>query len=270
MSVHFPIRTRIMGILNVTPDSFSDGGEHSSPEAAVAHAVKMEEDGADIIDIGGESTRPGSEPVDEDEELRRVVPVVEAIKANGVKAKLSIDTRHASVARKCLELGAEIINDVSSFESDPAMADVVREHNAYCVLMHGYYPPVSGTPFSVASVVDYLRERIEFAIEKGIQRDRIIVDPGIGFNKTTEDNLAVLRGLDTFAVLNVPLLMAASRKRFIGAITGVTEPSQRLEGSLAVAVLSVLHGASMLRVHDVAETRKAVAVVESIVNSCSC
>lgn len=265
MSKSLHLKTQIMGILNVTPDSFSDGGEHYSPEAAVAHAVKMDEEGADIIDVGGESTRPGSEPVDEREEFRRVVPVVEAIRAKGIRARLSIDTRHASVARRCLELGADIINDVSAFESDAAMADVVREHNARCVLMHGYYAErVPGTVFSVDRVVGYLRQRIAFAVGRGIPRDRIIADPGIGFNKTVEDNLALLRQLDAFSSLGVSLLMAASRKRFIGEITGCEEPSQRLEGSLAVAVWSVLHGASMLRVHDVAETRRAIAVIESI------
>lgn len=264
MSAPFPIRTHIMGILNVTPDSFSDGGRHNTLEAAVDRAAEMAGEGADIIDVGGESTRPGAEPVDESEEFQRVVPVVEAIRAKGVNARLSIDTRHSSVARRCLELGADIINDVSSFESDPDMADVVREHNAYCVLMHGYYPGGSHDSFTVGSVVEYLRTRIDYAVKCGIPREKIIADPGIGFNKTTEDNLAVLSGLKEFSCLNVPLLMAASRKRFIGAVTGVSEPSLRVEGSIAVAVWSVLHGATFLRVHDVAATRRAVAMVEAI------
>lgn len=259
------VKTRIMGILNVTPDSFSDGGMHNAPDAALLHARRMAEEGADIIDIGGESTRPGSAPVNEAEEFRRVVPVVEAIRAELPSVTLSIDTRRSAVARRCLELGAEIINDVSSLESDSEMAGVVRDFNAHCVLMHGYGDPEKASMTDgVRGVVEYLRGRIEYAKGCGIAEDRLIADPGIGFNKNVEDNLAILHGLEAFKALPVPLLMAASRKRFIGALTGESDPLRRMEGSVAVVIWSVLHGAAMVRVHDVAETRRALAVAEAI------
>ncbi len=249
-------RPAIMAILNVTPDSFSDGGEHATPRAAAECARRMVDDGADIIDIGGESTRPGSAPIDEDEERRRVVPAVQAIRDAGVQLPLSIDTRHASVAEACLALGATIINDVSALESDPRMAPVVRDAGAWCVLMHGYSPPTE--PVTVPSVIRYLRERIDFAVASGIPREKLIADPGFGFNKDTDENLALLARLDAFAELGVPLLSALSRKRFIGAVTGEKEAPKRLAGSLAGALISVMHGAAIVRVHDVRATRQAL------------
>lgn len=255
---------KIMGILNVTPDSFSDGGQHSGVEAALAFARKMVADGADIIDIGGESTRPGSLPVDEKEEFRRVIPVVEAIRTAGISTPLSIDTRHASVARAALERGAAIINDVSAFESEPAMADIVRDFGAICILMHGYTPN-QGTGIRV--VIDYLRTRIDYALSRGIPREKIIVDPGFGFNKNTAENCALLTHLGELKELGVPFLAGLSRKRFIGALTGEEIPEKRLAGSLAGALLAAQSGAAILRVHDVQETKQAISLLAACVNS---
>ncbi len=254
-------RPLVMAILNVTPDSFSDGGEHATPEAAAASALRMVGEGADIIDVGGESTRPGSTAVSVEEEMRRVVPAVRAIREAGVSAPLSIDTRHAEVAGACLELGAAIVNDVSALESDPRMAEVVREAGACCVLMHGYSKPA--VPVTVESVIDYLRSRIEAAEAVGIPRGMIIADPGFGFNKDTVENLEILSRLGEFSALGVPVLSALSRKRFIGAVTGEPEPSKRLAGSIAGALLSAMRGAAIVRVHDVLATRQALALLRA-------
>ncbi len=254
-------RPAIMAILNVTPDSFSDGGEHATPERAAACARQLAAEGADILDIGGESTRPGSAPVDEAEELRRVVPAVRAIREAGVSLPLSIDTRRAAVAAACLELGATIINDVSALESDPDLPRVVRDAGAWCVLMHGYTP--SAAPVTVESVIRYLESRIAFAVDAGIAREKLIADPGFGFNKDVADNLEILAHLDAFARLGVPILSALSRKRFIGAVTGVQEPAERVSGSVAGALWSVMHGASIVRVHDVAATRQALDLLQA-------
>ena len=249
-------RPAVMAILNVTPDSFSDGGMHATPEAAADCARRFADEGADIIDVGGESTRPGSDSVDEAEELRRVVPAVRAIRETGVDLPLSIDTRRASVASACLSLGASIVNDVSALESDPEMARVVRDADAFCVLMHGYRPP--SEPVSVASVVRYLRARIDYAVSCGIARERLIADPGFGFNKDTDENLDLLANLEALSALGVPILSALSRKRFIGAVTGVANAAERVSGSVAGALWSVAHGASIVRVHDVRATREAL------------
>ena len=254
-------RPAVMAILNVTPDSFSDGGACATPEAAAERARQFAGEGADILDIGGESTRPGSQPVDEAEELRRVVPAVRAIRAAGVDLPLSIDTRRAAVAAACLELGAKIINDVSALESDPDLPRVVRDAGVFCVLMHGYNPPAE--PVTTASVIRYLRARIDFAVSCGIGRDKLIADPGFGFNKDTDENLEILARLDQFAELGVPLLSALSRKRFIGAATGVKEPAGRVAGSVAGALWSATHGAAIVRVHDVAATRQALDLLRA-------
>ncbi len=190
------------------------------------------------------------------------MPAVQAIRDAGVQLPLSIDTRHASVAEACLALGATIINDVSSLESDPRMAQVVRDAGAYCVLMHGYSPPAG--PVTASSVLVYLRERLDFAVEAGIPRDKLIVDPGFGFNKDTDENLAILAHLDAFAALGVPLLSALSRKRFIGAVTGEKEAPKRLAGSVAGALISVMRGASIVRVHDVRATRQALDLFAAV------
>lgn len=239
----------LMSILNVTPDSFSDGGAHATPETAAAAALQMERDGADIIDVGGESTRPGSEPVDEGEELRRVVPAVRAMFAAGLKTPVSIDTRRASVAEACIRLGASIINDVSALESDPRMARVVRDGGARCVLMHGYGTDEGTcTPQKVAQ---YLRERAIFAMGAGIERDRIILDPGFGFGKNVKENLDLLEHLDEIVALGFPVLVGLSRKRFVGAVSGIANPLDRDAASARLAAVAVEKGASIIRTHNV-------------------
>lgn len=258
-------RPRIMGILNVTPDSFSDGGRWLEPEAAVARGVALVAEGADILDIGGESTRPGAATVPVDEELRRVAPVIEAL-ARQVSVPLSVDTRHAAVARAALAAGASIVNDVSAL-GDPEMAAVVRKANAGMVLMH-----MRGTPADmqrepryddvVAEVRAYLAARIEAAMAAGIGRAQVVIDPGIGFGKTTAHNLALLGALERLAEL-APVLVGASRKRFIGEITGAPADG-RLAGSLTVAVWSLMRGAAIMRVHDVAATRAAVTMAGAL------
>lgn len=262
-------RPLVMGILNVTPDSFSDGGTHNTVESAVEFAKQMIADGADIIDIGGESTRPASKPVSEGEEFDRVIPVIRALKNAGNEIPLSVDTRRSSVARGALELGAEIINDVSALESSPDMAKVISAYNAKCVLMHGYSCAGNITMpnrvnVSPSQVINYLRDRIHYAESFGIKRGNIFIDPGIGFNKSTEDNLEILRHLDDFAELGVPMLMGLSRKRFIGELTNEPIPEKRLAGSLAGAIWSVLHGASVVRVHDVRETCQALNIIREL------
>ena len=251
-----------MAILNVTPDSFSDGGRCVTPEAAAERARQLADEGADIIDIGGESTRPGSEPVDAAEELRRVVPAVRAIREAGISLPLSIDTRRASVAAACIELGASIVNDVSALESDPELPPVVRDSGVFCVLMHGYNPPRE--PVTTASVIRYLQRRIDFAVSCGISREKLIADPGFGFNKDTDENLEILAHLDDLSELGIPILSALSRKRFIGAVTGEKEAARRVEGSVAGALWSASHGAAIVRVHDVRETRRALDLQNAV------
>lgn len=264
MARHWKIRERkfslsrplIMGILNVTPDSFSDGGRFPSPGDAALAALEMVADGADIIDIGGESTRPGATEIDEQTELARVLPAVRALR-RVTDAPISIDTRHASVARAALEEGADIVNDVSAL-ADPAMAEAVRVFHAGIVLMHGY----GGE--SADGVRDFLRERIDFAAGAGIDPETIVVDPGIGFSKTTDENIAVLKALPELAALGVPVLVGLSRKRFIGEITHVAEPAERVSGSVAAMLWTIWHGASIVRVHDVRATREAIDIATAI------
>ena len=257
-------RTLVMGILNVTPDSFSDGGAFTDLERAVTHARAMAAAGADIIDIGGESTRPGAVAVSAEEELRRVVPVIERLGGLTV----SVDTRKAVVAERALAAGARIVNDVSALRFDARMVEIVRDSGAGVVLMH-----MQGTPETmqmepryddvVAEVRDYLAERVAFAESSGIKKMQIAVDPGIGFGKTVEHNLALLSGLEEFVALGCPVLVGASRKAFIGKLLG-RESRERLAGSVAVAAWSVAQGARIVRVHDVAETVDAVRMVEAI------
>ena len=252
-------RPRVMGILNVTPDSFSDGGCWIAPEAAVARGLELVAAGADILDIGGESTRPGAEAVPADEELRRVEPVIREL-ARRTAAPLSVDTRHAAVARAALAAGACIVNDVSALD-DPAMAGVVRAAGAGLVLMHHRGLPVARheAPRAgdvVAEVCAFLQERMALAFAAGIDRGQVVIDPGLGFGKNTEQNLALLGALERLAVL-APVLVGASRKRFIGEVTGAPVDG-RLAGSLTVALWSVTRGAAILRVHDVAATRQAL------------
>jgi dihydropteroate synthase len=266
--IRFDRRTAIMGILNLTPDSFYDGGRRFDPAKAVADALALVEAGADIIDIGGESTRPGAEPVPAEEELRRVLPVIRALRPQA-EMPLSIDTYKAEVARQALAEGVDIVNDISALSFDPDMGSVVATERVPVVLMH-----MQGEPRSmqkqpryhdvVAEVHDFLAARIEAALAQGIERANIVIDPGIGFGKTLEHNYALLRHLPSFASLGQPLLVGASRKAFIGRVLDIADADHRLEGSLAAAVAAVLGGAHIVRVHDVRETRRALAVADAV------
>jgi dihydropteroate synthase len=260
-------RTLLMGIINVTPDSFYDGGRRFDPVRAVADGIELVEAGADMIDIGGESTRPGAPPVSAQEELQRILPVVQGLRRT-VKVPISIDTYKARVARAALTEGADIVNDISALRFDPEMAVLLATEKVPVVLMH-----MQGTPQTMQTepryndvlreVEDFLEARAGFALEAGLERDNIILDPGIGFGKTLEHNLTLLRGLPALAAMGYPLLIGASRKTFIGKILDV-KPEERLEGSLAAAVAAVFGGAHIIRVHDVKETWKAVRVANAI------
>jgi len=259
-------RPIVMGILNVTPDSFSDGGLFAESSDAVAHARAMLEARADIVDVGGESTRPGSDQVRVEDEIGRVLPVVEEFAHEGVP--VSIDTRHAEVAAACVEAGASIINDVSGF-GDSAMIDLAASTDAGLVVMH-----MQGEPRTmqvephyddvVAEVSTFLLQRASQLEAAGVARERIAIDPGLGFGKTTEHNLELLRRLPEIVALGYPVVVGASRKRFIGELTGVAEPRERLAGSLAAALMAVAGGAAVVRVHDVAETVQALRVARAI------
>lgn len=260
-------RPLVMGILNVTPDSFSDGGLFDEPLEALAHASRLLAEGADILDVGGESTRPGACELSDAEEISRVRPVVARLAAE-TDVPVSIDTRHASVARACVEAGASIINDVAGFR-DPAMIEAAASCDAGVVVMH-----MLGDPGSMqldpryadvcAEVRSWLLERAASLEGAGVAGDRIVLDPGIGFGKTLEHNIALLRGLPELAACGYPVLVGASRKRFIGALTGIDVPSERLGGSIAAAVWAVEHGASVVRVHDVGPTVQAVRVARAL------
>jgi len=256
-----------MGVCNVTPDSFSDGGRFLARDAARARIDELIAEGADIVDIGGESTRPGSDPVPVDEELRRVVPVIEAI-APRVVVPISVDTRRAEVARAALDAGAAIVNDVTAGR-DPAMFDVVRYAAAGYVAMHMLGEPktMQESPDYgnvVSDVADFLRERVEAAGLAGIEIDRIAVDPGVGFGKTFEHNLALLRHVDAFLALGRPVVVGASRKRFIGTILDGAAEDQRLEGTLGAVSWLAARGAHVVRVHDVMEVSRSLRVVDAI------
>lgn len=254
-------RPVIMGIVNVTPDSFSDGGRLDSAAAAIAHARRLVEEGAGIIDIGGESTRPGAEPIDVDEECRRVLPVIEAL-AGTIEARISIDTRNAETMRRAVAAGADIVNDVSALSHDRAAIETVAELGVPVVLMHARGDPrtMQDRPEYgdvVLDVFDALSARVQAAMAGGIARERIIVDPGLGFGKTIEHNLALMGSLSVFHDLGVPILLGASRKSFIGRLTGVEAASERVAGSLGAAMAALAQGVQILRVHDVAATRQA-------------
>ncbi|TNE61934.1 MAG: dihydropteroate synthase [Alphaproteobacteria bacterium] len=257
-------RPLVMGILNVTPDSFSDGGKFLDHKAAIAHARAMVAMGADIIDIGGESTRPGATPVWEGEEAARVVPVVEALRADGVP--LSIDTRHSFVMDKALQAGAHLINDVSALSYDPESLKVMAACDAPVVLMHARGDAADQPDYDhvLLDVYDYLAERVAACEAAGIGRERLILDPGIGFGKrVVKDNVALMNGLSLFHTLGCPLLLGASRKRFIGAIANVEAADGRMAGSLAAALHGVRQGVQIFRVHDVAETVQAVRLQQA-------
>jgi dihydropteroate synthase len=264
-------RALIMGVLNVTPDSFSDGGKFLDVDRAVAHAREMAQAGADIIDVGGESSRPGAVPISADEELRRVLPVVERLR----DLVISVDTTKAIVAEKALAAGARIVNDISALRFDPQMVDVVRDAGAGVVLMH-----MQGTPQMmqqkpryndvVMEVGSFLTEKIAFAEARGLKKTQIAVDPGIGFGKTIEDNLRLLAHLDEFSSLGCPLLAGTSRKSFIGRVLAQLgdgterKADGRLWGTAATIAWAVAHGARILRVHDVAEMSDVIRMVEAI------
>lgn len=258
-----------MGVVNVTPDSFSDGGDFFDPEKAFHHALQLQKDGADILDIGGESTRPGADPVTPEEEQARVIPVIQAIKKASPEAIISIDTRHSSTMIQAINNGANIINDVSALTNDPQSLDVVLEAQIPVILMH-----MKGDPQSmqkkpeyndvVQEIFDYLKERISVCVNAGIHQDNIIIDPGIGFGKTLDNNLDILERIDYFHDLGCSLLLGASRKSFIEKICPETPADQRLAGSIAAAIQGLQKKVQIFRVHDVKETRQAFDVWQAI------
>jgi dihydropteroate synthase len=257
-------QVHVMGILNVTPDSFSDGGQFATPDAALAQARTMQADGASIIDVGGESTRPGATFVPDADEIARTVPVIAALRALSDIA-ISIDTRKSAVAQAAVQAGATLINDVSAMMWDPDMAQVVAKSDQPLCLMHAQGDPATMQADPryddvLLDVFDYLADQIAVAVEAGIARSRIVVDPGIGFGKTQAHNLALLRRMSLFHALGCPILLGASRKRFIGTITGAQAASDRMTGSLAVTLAGFAHGVQIHRVHDTKETKAACSM----------
>lgn len=260
-------RTAVMGIVNVTPDSFADGGRYLDSEKAIAHGIALASQGADIVDVGGESTRPGARPVSAAEEMGRVLPVIRGLRRT-LSIPISIDTTKADVARAAVDEGADMVNDISALRFDPAMAPLVAAAKLPVVLMH-----MLGTPRTmqqspryqdvVEEVKEFLRRRIRFALEAGVSAERIIIDPGIGFGKNLDHNLALLRGLPSLASLGQPLLVGPSRKTFVGKLLDAG-PEDRLEGSLAAAVAAVLAGANIIRTHDVKESRRAIRIADAL------
>lgn len=261
-----------MGILNVTPDSFSDGGDFLDVRAAVSFAEEMLDEGAHVIDIGGESTRPGSEPVSQEEELRRVVPVVRGILETRPDAVMSVDTYRAETAEAALGAGAAIINDITALQWDERMAPLLAEAGCPVVLMH-----MQGEPKTmqddpryedvVREVCDFLAERAEFAVASGISPENVVLDPGIGFGKTVEHNLALVKHLDAIVGLGYPVLVGASRKGFVGKVTGAGEAKERAFGTAAVSVVARERGARLFRVHDVRANREALAMADAVSNA---
>jgi dihydropteroate synthase len=261
---------RLMGIVNVTPDSFSDGGRYLDPQRAIEHALALDRDGAAILDIGGESTRPGAEPVSMQEELRRVLPVLEALASQTSGVQLSIDTAKARVARAALDAGATLVNDVTALRHDPEMAEVVAGSGADCCLMHMLGEPrtMQRDPRYddvVGEVKAFLEARMAFAVAEGIEEERIVLDPGIGFGKTLEHNLELLRRLDELLTLGRPVSIGTSRKSFLGRLTG-RAVGDRGAGTIATNVLAYERGARIFRVHDVAPLKDALVVAAATVS----
>ncbi len=269
-------KTLIMGILNVTPDSFSDRGRHFSVDAAINHALKLEEDGADIIDIGGESTRPGSKPISSKEEIKRVIPIIENL-ANKLSIPLSIDTYKSEVAEKAIELGVGMVNDVTALQGDHGLVSVITKHDVPVCLMH-----MKGNPLTmqqdpkyddvVKEIRAFLKERADFAVFYDVKKENIILDPGIGFGKRTgrgvEDNCEILKRLSELKSLGFPLLVGTSRKTFIGNVCGGKKQlpvNDRLGGSLAAACIAAINGADIIRVHDVKETKQCLDIVNCVI-----
>jgi len=264
------VRTHVMGILNVTPDSFSDGGLYIDPGQAIQRGLQMAAEGADIIDVGGESTRPGSEPVSAEKEIKRVLPVIEGL-ASQCGCLISIDSSKAKVAEEALQAGARIVNDISGMTFDPEMARLVSRTRAGVVLMH-----IKGVPRNMqrnphyedvtAEICAVLRDHIEEAVQAGVAPQRIVIDPGIGFGKRVTDNLTLIRELGRLGSLGRPILVGPSRKSFIGEVLDLPA-DQRLEGTLAAVAVSVINGARIVRVHDVKAVRRAVDTVDAILNA---
>jgi dihydropteroate synthase len=266
-----PADFRIMGVVNVTPDSFSDGGRYLDAGAAIAHGLELEAEGAAILDVGGESTRPGAAAVAESEELRRVLPVIEGLIAAGTQAQISIDTSKSAVAVRAFEAGATMVNDVTALRADPRLAEVVADSGADCCLMHMLGDPrtMQQDPRYddvVNEVKAFLEERLAFAIAAGIAADRILLDPGIGFGKTVAHNLELLRRLDELVALGRPVVIGTSRKSFLGRITG-REVDDRVAATVATNVLAYERGARVFRVHDVAPVRDGLTVAAATVTA---
>jgi dihydropteroate synthase len=260
-------RTIVVGVLNVTPDSFSDGGSHFDLSRAVERAAEMEREGADVIEVGGESTRPGATPVPVEEELRRVVPVVESL-AGRVGAPIAVDTYKSEVARAAISSGAAIINDVSALRFDPALANVVADSGAALVLMHMRGGPrtMQKMPPSediFAEIESDLKAAVELAESSGVNRDQMMIDPGIGFGKTLEQNLSIINNLQRFASLGLPVMIGTSRKSFIGRLTGRPE-GERLFGTAASVAVAIMRGAHAIRVHDVKEMAEVARIADAI------
>ena len=254
-------RTYIMGILNVTPDSFSDGGNFNNIDTAVNHAKEMINDGADIIDLGGESTRPGHTYVDSQEEKRRILPVIKKLKEE-IKVPISVDTYKADVAEASLELGVEMINDIWGLTKDKNMANVIAKYDAYVCIMHNQDTTEYNKDIMEA-IKEFLQNSIDLALKSGIKKEKIVLDPGIGFGKTFEQNLEVLKRLDEIKTLGYPVLLGTSRKSVIGNVLNV-EPKERLEGTIATTVLGIRDGVDIVRVHDVKENLKAAKMADAI------
>jgi len=259
----------VMGVVNVTPDSFSDGGRYIDADAAISHGLELQAEGAEILDIGGESTRPGAEPVDAAAELERVLPVIDGLRARGATAQISIDTSKATVAVAALEAGATIINDVTALRADPEMAAVVAASGAQCCLMHMLGEPrtMQDDPRYddvVSDIKAFLEERMAFAVAAGVAEERILLDPGIGFGKTVEHNLELLARLDEVVALGRPVVIGTSRKGFLGRITG-RPVDDRLAATIATNVLAYERGARVFRVHDVAPVRDALVIAGATV-----
>jgi dihydropteroate synthase len=267
----FSKRSYVMGILNVTPDSFSDGARFYDLDAAIKHGMEMAEQGADIIDVGGESTRPGADTVSADEEIQRTEPVIREL-SKRIDIPLSIDTTKADVARRALDAGAEIVNDISALRADPEMVDVAVSYQAPVVLMH-----MLGSPKTmqqdicydsiIEDITDFLKERIDFAINNGVERNKIIIDPGIGFGKSVgNDNFEIIREMRSFASLGLPVLVGPSRKAFIGRLLDA-EVDERDIGTLATVSIAIHNGANIVRVHNVAQTKMASKVADSVIRA---
>jgi dihydropteroate synthase len=262
---------KLMGVVNVTPDSFSDGGRYLDPDEAVRHGIELAQQGAEILDVGGESTRPGAAPVGAEEELRRVLPVIEGLADAQTGAQTSIDTSKAIVAARAVEAGATLVNDVTALRGDPEMVEVVASAGVEVCLMHMLGDPrtMQRDPRYddvVTDIKSFLEERMRFAVERGIDESRITLDPGIGFGKTPQHNLDLIRRLGEIVALGRPVVVGASRKSFLGKITGRVDPAERVAATVAINVMAYERGARVFRVHDVAPSYDALAVAAATVS----